>query len=335
MRYAGIKEIDATTLSGADPLAELLAANQPFVIRNMVGHWPLIEHGRSSPAALRTYLKAHALDRQFAVMLAPPNERGRPFYDQNMKVNFVERRMPFDEICDGFAEFEDAAEPPLMYCGSIELAKYFDTIAAQHTLPLGARKPRIGLWLGLKSDIPIHSDYTDNLVCNVLGRRRVTLFAPDQLKNLYIGPLDNTPAGRAVSLVDFNAPDYKAHPLFAEAEKTACSVELSPGDMLHIPTMWWHTIQSLDGFNAMVNFWWRDSNLPANPDAALVNAISAWRDLPDDEKQIWRAQLDHYVFGDVEKSIAHIPEAGRGVLGPASAQTAEKMRLFILRLLNE
>lgn len=332
---AEIREIERDMLFGDDPYASLLVDNTPFIVRGAVSDWPLVTLGKKSSRALRRYLQDAALERQFAVMFGPETAKGKVFYNEDMSVNFVERKLSFDEICAGFETLEQEAEPPLMYCGSIEIEKYFNGIAATHQLALGQRQARVGLWLGLKTDVPIHCDYYDNMVCNVLGRRRVTLFAPDQLPNLYIGPLDNTPAGRAVSLVNFQNPDYAVHPKYGEAEKVAISVELSPGDMLHIPTMWWHTIQSLDPFNVMINFWWRDSKLPGSPDAALVSAISAWRDLPQDEKDIWRAHLDYYVFGDVEHSIAHIPEAGRGVLGAPSAQTAEKMRLFILRQLNQ
>ena len=33
-----------------------------------------------------------------------------------------------------------------------------------------------GLWMGLRSNTPAHNDYADNMVCNVYGTRRITLF---------------------------------------------------------------------------------------------------------------------------------------------------------------
>jgi hypothetical protein len=329
-----ITEIAKSALQGPDPFAALLKQNEPFIVRGLVDDWPIVEKGRHSGAALRAYLQEHALARRFSVWFGPPENNGKPGYLENMQVNFVEQSLPFDEICAAIEEFEKADAQPMIYCGSIDISKYFDGLADNLALAMGGRDCRKGLWMGLRSNTPAHNDYADNMVCNVYGTRRITLFPPNQTANLYIGPLDNTPAGRAVTLVDLKNPDFDRHPNFAEAQTHAVCVDLAPGDVLHIPSMWWHNVESLDDFNVMVNFWWRDNRLLGDPDAALVNAIFAWRDLPPDEKEIWRDLLDHYVFNDAENAVEHIPPIGRGVLGELTPDTAEKMRLFVLRCLN-
>src|SRR3546814_19855372 len=92
-----------------------------------------------------------------------------------------------------------------------------------------------------------------------VGRRRFTLFPPDQFANLYLGPIDNTPAGRTVSLVDFDAPDLVAHPRFAEAMAQARTVELDPGAAVFIPSLWWHHVEGLAPIHILLNYWWRDT----------------------------------------------------------------------------
>ena len=52
-------------------------------------------------------------------------------------------------------------------------------------------------------------------------KRRFTLFPPDQVKNLYIGPLEFTPAGQPISLVDIYNPDLNEFPKFESAKETA------------------------------------------------------------------------------------------------------------------
>ncbi len=330
-----ISEISKSTLGGPDPFSALFEKNTPFIVRGLVNDWPIVGKGRESGAALRAYLQEHALARRFPVMVGPPENNGQPGYLDNMQVNFVEQPLPFDEICKAIEEAERVDDQPMIYCGSIDIAKFFDGLANHIPLAMGSRDCRKGLWMGLRSNTPVHNDYADNMVCNVFGTRRITLFPPDQMANLYIGPLDNTPAGRAVTLIDFRNPDFDRHPNFAEAQKHALCVDLAPGDVLHIPSMWWHNVESLNDFNVMVNFWWRDNRLLGDPDAALVNAIFAWRDLPPDEKKIWRDLLDYYVFDDAEKAIEHIPPNGRGVLGELTPNTAERMKMFVLRSLSK
>ena len=147
----------------------------------------------------------------------------------------------------------------------------------------------------------------DNLACVVAGRRRVTLFPPEQLQNLYIGPLDYTPAGQAISLVDFHAPDLERFPRFAEALRHAQVAELGPGDAVFIPSLWWHHMEGLEAFNVLVNYWWRQT--PAwmdTPMNALMLAIMTVRDLPPAQRAAWQDVFRHYVFeADDEHRRAH------------------------------
>ena len=162
---------------------------------------------------------------------------------------------------------------------------------------------------GLSFDLP------DNLACVVAGIRRFTLLPPDQIGNLYVGPLDPTPSGQAISLVDFNDPDLPRHPRFAEALKQARSAVLHPGDAIRIPSMWWHHIESLACFNLLINYWW--CTTPAamgSPTDALMHAILSLQDLPQRQREAWRGLFNHYVFDADEEVYAHIPERGRGCL---------------------
>ena len=52
-----------------------------------------------------------------------------------------------------------------------------------------------------------HYDLMENIGIVVAGRRRFILFPPEELKNLYVGPIELTPAGTPVSLVDPHNPE--------------------------------------------------------------------------------------------------------------------------------
>ncbi|MFX7984900.1 cupin-like domain-containing protein, partial [Acinetobacter baumannii] len=85
------------------------------------------------------------------------------------------------------------------------------------------------------------------------GRRRFTVFPPEQLPNLYLGPLDPTPAGQPVSLVDFHQPDFERFPRFRDALAAGEAAELAPGDAVYIPSMWFHHVEGLAPVNLLIN----------------------------------------------------------------------------------
>jgi len=92
--------------------------------------------------------------------------------------------------------------------------------------------------------------------------------------------------------------------------------------------------EALAPFNVLVNYWWRDT--PAflgDPEIALLHAILAVRDLPDAARERWNALFDYYVFSPGEAG-AHLPQASRGILGPLDAESAGRLRAFILRNLT-
>ena len=321
---------------GARLDALLEGAREPFVLRGLVGDWPLVDAGRQSARAARSYLLDHARDRPFKVSIGPPGHDGRMFYDADMAMNFRVGTGKLADIFAGIDKYEAAGDIRAVYLASIDIPAHFDGLDAANALDLGDRDPLKSIWIGTRTRIAAHNDFPDNIACCAVGRRRFTLFPPHQFANLYLGPIDNTPAGRAVSMVDFEAPDLAAHPRFVEAMAEAQTVELEPGDAIFIPSMWWHHVAGLADFNVLVNYWWRRSAAwLGQPQEALNHAILAIRDLPDADKAIWRAMFDHYVFDNRSDVSAHIPEPARGILAPLTPDTAGRLRAFLLRMLSK
>lgn len=327
-----IAEVEAADTATLDRL--LREATAPFVVRGLVADWPLVQAAQRSSQAARDYLVRHHRDIPFTVSVGQPGSGGRLFYDDAMAMNFATVRAKLPDILGEMGRVEQSADPRPIYLASIDMRGFFEGLDEANRVDLGTREPLASIWIGTRTRIAAHNDLPANLACVAAGRRRFTLFPPDQFANLHLGPLDNTPAGRAVSMVDFTAPDFNRHPRFAEALAHAQVAELGPGDAIHIPSLWWHHVEGLAPFNILVNYWWRDQpRWLGQPQDALHHAILAIRDLPDDQKVHWRAVFDHYVFTNDDAVTAHIPEGGRGVLDPLTAESAGRLRSFLLRQL--
>jgi ribosomal protein L16 Arg81 hydroxylase len=87
-----------------------------------------------------------------------------------------------------------------------------------------------------------HFDGSRNAIVVLGGSRRYILSHPDQCQNLALYPKGH-PSARH-SAVDWTDPDYVQYPQFADA--MANEVVLTAGQVLYLPTEWFHFIQSLE-----------------------------------------------------------------------------------------
>ncbi|WP_294281205.1 cupin-like domain-containing protein [uncultured Sphingomonas sp.] len=326
---------EVTVVDAAELDRVLREADRPFVVRGLAADWPLVQVGRRSAEAARAYLLDHHRDRPFTVSVGVPGSGGRLFYDDAMAMNFRTMEAGLPEIFTRITEFAGKPDAPSIYLASIDMQRYFDGLHEANQIDLGERELLASIWIGTRTRIAAHNDVPHNLAVCAVGQRRFTLFPRDQFRNLYLGPVDNTPAGRAVSMVDFHAPDLDRHPRFAEALASGQVAELEAGDAVFIPALWWHHVEGTTDFNVLVNYWWRDApRWLGQPQEALNHAMMTIRDLPADQKAHWREMFDHYVFANDESVVAHIPEGGRGILDPMTPDLAGRIRAFLLRALS-
>lgn len=317
---------------------EILRSAQPVVLRGLVRHWPLVTAAGRGHADAAGYLAGFIPPAAppAAVTVGPPEIAGRFFYDAAMQgFNFRREQVPLDVVLRTLLRYAHDPAPPAIYVASTTIDTWLPGFNAANAVDLGARAPLASIWIGNRTRIAAHQDVPDNLACVAAGRRRVTLFPPEQLANLYIGPLDMTPAGQPISLVDFAAPDHARFPRFAQAMRHARVAELEPGDAVFIPALWWHHMEGLETFNVLVNYWWRQS--PAwmdTPMDALMHALMSVRDLPAVERAHWQAMFAHYVFDADDATAAHIPPHARRALAPLDEQTARELRARLLQRLN-
>ncbi|WP_066647735.1 MULTISPECIES: cupin-like domain-containing protein [Sphingomonas] len=307
--------------------AEIVPAAQPVVLRGQVTDWPLVAAARQSDADFAAALRAMASGAAGEAWFGAPAIEGRfGFTDDLTGHNFDRRLATVDQLLDLILRQRGDAAPWSVYAGALPVAKHVPQFRATHPMPLidADRYMLVSLWLGNRTKTAAHWDLPQNLACVLAGRRRFTLFPTDQVANLYVGPIDFTLAGQPSSLADIEAPDFDRYPRFAEAFDHALVAELDPGDVLYVPSLWWHAVTGLEPLGAMINYWWRDG--PARmmtPMLSLKHALMTMRGLPANEKAAWRAMFDHYLFGD--DPAAHLPDHARGVLGDLSPEAQARL----------
>jgi len=309
---------------------------EPTLIRGLVGHWPIVRAALDSPAAVEAYLRRFYAGAPVNAVYGTPGENGRVFYNEDLSgFNFEAVKSPLDTVLDDLRAQSHAEDPAGIYVGTTPVDTVLPGFRSENDIRLNIPNPLVSIWLGNRSRIAAHFDQPDNIACCAAGRRRFILFPPTQIENLYPGPIDFTPAGQIISMVDFEKPDFDAFPRFRAALEHAQVAELEPGDAIWVPSMWWHHVDGLEALNVLVNYWWNATpawmDAPAN---VLDYALLALRDLPRRQREAWKALFDFYVFDFEDESIAHIPENRRGVLAPMDAMRARRLRAQLLRKIN-
>lgn len=309
------------------------------MLRGLVGDWPAVQAGLRSAAEASRYLTGFDNGRPVDAILMPPGAGGRIAYNDAMDgFNFARNRLPVSAIVEQLSRYALFDNPPAVAVQSALIPDCLPGFVAENRLPIldPAIAPR--LWLGNRVTVPAHFDESDNIACVVAGRRRFTLFPPEQVANLYIGPLDFAPTGAAMSLVSFADPDFARFPRFRDALTAAFTAELGPGDALFIPTLWWHHVESLDPkLNVLVNYWWNGTlgavARTASGMDCLLHGLANLRPMSPDLRRAWAALFHHYVFDAGGEDVAYLPADRRALLTGSSPEAALRIRkLLIARL---
>lgn len=323
------------------PYAELLEAQEPAILKGVASEWEIARRGAQSARQAIDYLASFDGGRPVVGYTGAPEMGGRFFYNADVTgLNFEARRVSLTDFLRRLETCLNENDPPSFYIGSTDVGLFLPGLARENSLTLDdpmfeRNPPMVSIWIGNRTIATAHFDFSNNIACSLVGRRRFTLIPPEQVANLYPGPFHLTPGGQVVSMVDFRDPDFDLFPRFRDALATAQLAELEPGDALFYPAMWWHHVEALDPLNVMINYWWNTS--PAfidTPMTTLLHGILSLRDRPEAEKQAWRAMFDYYVFGDPNRSSEHLPEAARGILAPLDDAAARRLRAELLQRLN-
>ena len=313
--------------------AEVLPGNMAVILRGVATEWPAVAKARESAPAFGQYIADMDNGTPVAALMTRPEEGGRLFFDGTMTgFNYVQNKAPVSQVLEQMLRYAQFERAPSVAIQSALIAKCLPGFKRDQSLPLLDDSVEPRAWIGTNLITPAHFDESHNIAVCVAGRRRFTVFPPEQVGNLYIGPIDHAPAGRPISVVDFAKPDFDRFPRFREALAHAQIADLQPGDAIYMPPLWWHHVESLERVNMLVNYWW--GHPPSPGLAALIHTAVSLRTLPAAERQAWRRLFEHYVFDPDLADFDHIPANRRSVLDAMSPEEHSRYRKFLSEQLS-
>jgi len=308
--------------------SEIRPSVQPAILRGIASHWPVVRAARESDEALVDYIKRFSKGRRVAAIVGEPDIDGRFFYSDDLKgFNFQRGQSPLEPFLDRLLRDRDHPSPMAMAVQSEIIPDVLTGFETENSMDLVRSDVEPRAWIGNRIRVSPHFDHNENVGVVVAGRRRFTLFPPEQTCNMYVGPLELTPAGTPVSMVDPLNPDLDRFPRFADALAAAVTATLEPGDAIYIPYHWWHGVESLEQINFLVNYWWSDARPDiGRPYDVLMHAFFALKHLPPEQRAVWRDIFDYYVFEVHGDPARHLPEHAKGVLGELTPELLARMR---------
>ena len=224
---------DADDIPYAEFVADYIGRNRPLVIRGAVRDW----------SALRTWTPQYFRE-QFA------HHEVAVAYGQSM---------PFDAFID--AVLASSPENPGPYMYRLFLHEHLPALLpdlvpqnryafprrlASPLMPERWRRPDGYLKLlvgGVGSKFPVMHFDAENMhasVTEIYGDKEFVMFSPDDTPYLYANPV----RPNFSTIDDPSRQDRDRFPLLAHA--TLYRTVLGPGDMVFVPSRWWHTARPLN-----------------------------------------------------------------------------------------
>ncbi|KAK5660399.1 hypothetical protein OQA88_12942 [Cercophora sp. LCS_1] len=247
--------------------SHLRTSRTPLILTSLAANWPAMT---TNPWSQPLYL----LSRTFQGRRLVPLEIGRSYVDANWTQKLGPFREFISDVVSPSASTETAylAQHPLLthipsLHNDIITPDYCYTSPPKHPTDPSQDQPeldapQLNAWFGPPGTItPLHTDPYHNLLVQVVGRKYVRLYAPEE------GPdrmrargkeggveMGNTSAVDVGVVEGWDAGDKGVGwEGFEEVEFVDCILE--PGDALYIPIGWWHYVRGLS-VSFSVSFWW-------------------------------------------------------------------------------
>ena len=246
-KTTGIKRVRG--LSPEDFLDRYYAPGRPVIIERAIDHWPALK--RWTPDYLRRKVGNAPVEFQ-AERAANP--------DFEIDAYSHKKVLPFGDYLDliaggGNDAYVTANNSAANQAALAPLERDLGFVEKYLTRAHGM------MWIGPAGTFtPLHFDLTNNLIAQIVGRKRVIMLPPSESARLH--------HGRHVFSAVRDLEDEAQLALYPSArEARRFVVDLGPGDLLYSPIGWWHQVRSLE-FSVTItytNFRWPNLGFESYP----------------------------------------------------------------------
>lgn len=249
--------------SPAEFRARYVRARRPVVIEGLTDAWPA-----------RTLWTPESLAARLAAVTAPCFVTRENGLRGDARHGLVMERRPLAEVITAMRRGEthhrvraDLARDLPALAGDLGELPYLRGVMAREDF----------LWVTpAGATTAIHWDSPENLFAHFVGEKRFVLAPPDDARHLY--PFPFLSACPQFSRAEFGDARFVE---LGRARWSACT--LRPGDVLYIPSGWWHFASSVD-LTVSASLWWqRPARLPWTVAYALSKRVFAGA-----RQSVWR-----------------------------------------------
>jgi hypothetical protein len=242
-------------LSADEFLERFYAPGRPVILRGLIDGWPALS--KWTPEYLRELVGSSEIECQGG---RKANARFEVEKDSH------KRRMAFDRFIDEIVATSG---------NDLYLTAYNSTGNAASLAPLAADIGKIHtllddsggqsgmIWIGPEGTFtPLHHDLTNNLIVQVVGRKRVVMASPAETPKLYNRLHVFSDVG---NLTDPQL-DRSAFPKAGDVR--LLETVLEAGEALFVPIGWWHQVEALEFSVSMTftNFRWPNEGHQNHPE---------------------------------------------------------------------
>uniref|UniRef100_A0ABM5FAB4 Bifunctional peptidase and (3S)-lysyl hydroxylase JMJD7 isoform X1 n=2 Tax=Pogona vitticeps TaxID=103695 RepID=A0ABM5FAB4_9SAUR len=241
---------------------EWVCPNKPCIIQNAIKHWPALK--KWTLAYLRDIVNSKLVS-----VAVTPNGYADAVY-QDWFVMPEERHMPFSTFLDIVEK--KVILPGVFYvqkqCSNLteEFPELMDDVEPEipwMSQALGKKPDAVNFWLGESTAVTsLHKDHYENLYCVISGEKHFLLHPPSDrpfipyemyppatyhmLEDGSFEVVDDKTAEKVpwIPLDPLN-PDWERYPEYAQTKPLQCTVKA--GDMLYLPSLWFHHVRQSHG----------------------------------------------------------------------------------------